>query len=124
MPDFQKFKVWGFRLEFDATGEFRDFADRVLRNMTAPNVESFILRRAMLMIILPVVREAYLRGMPKAVDMHVVLPDLKDPTKGRTIHAPRATDTQPERTLRDIYERLRKAQLRGDGDAVAAVQEE
>lgn len=107
------------KFTFDATGEFRQFGERLLINLHTPNIEAIILRRALAEVILPVIRDAYIRGLPKAVNMRKVEDTgLTGKDKWTVKSTPRQNPSPEGESLLKLYERMRSAAARGDEDAL------
>lgn len=121
MLTFQKQYRANVHFTFDAGGHFADFSARLLTNLNKPNLEAKILRRAMAEVILPVIREAYVAGLPKAVNMRKV----EDNGEGKWIvkSTPRQHPSEEGQTLSSLYERMRTAVARGDAEELRKAQE-
>lgn len=123
MRQFQPVKA-RLHIDFDATAEFERFFERVLDNIRTPGIEAKILRSAMLETVLPAIRDAFLKGMPKAVDMRVIKRIPENPHEGLRAKGNPRDGAAGEMTLRGIYERMRQAQIRGDSTAMDSAREE
>lgn len=124
------FKKATSNLKITIDDEFGDFArianvyEAVLNN---PHLLGEAIVRALTDVLLPVIREAYIAGLPKAVNMEWVKSDYNklqtsaesdQATTGLATHStPRQFPSMEGEALRDISRRLRVAQMRGNPEA-------
>lgn len=111
----------------DAFGDIAKVANVLEAVINNPHLLGEALVRAMTDVILPIVREAYISGLPKAVDMQWVKSDYNklqksaespDVRQGYAVHStPREFPTMEGEALRDISKRMRVAQMRNNPEA-------
>jgi hypothetical protein len=118
--------------EFDANNELGRLADRIEALTVTPRILSNLLKRAFAETLIPAIRAAYIKGLPKAVDMHLAkisnieAGEMGDSSKKwdkvKTTSFSRENPTDEGKALGSIYERMRAAQLRNDPERYAKLQ--
>lgn len=119
MPPFQKSKIKALRITYEdqmmwGPGMLELHLEKVMRQ---PELLAQAIRHAMLETIIPKLRQAWIVGLTKAVNMQVIADSSPDSNKTgmeRIISNPRAGSSNEGQALSKIYERLRAANMRGD----------
>jgi hypothetical protein len=119
MPPFRKYKMKALRISYEdqmkwGPGMLELHLEKIMRQ---PELLAQAIRHAMLETLIPKLRQAWITGLTKAVNMQVVTdaaPDSHTTGMERIISNPRADPTEEGQALGRIYERLRAAQMRGD----------
>src|SRR4051812_38895817 len=114
MPKFKRYKTKAIHIVYEdqmkwGAGMLELHLEKIMQQ---PELLAMAVRHAMLETLIPKLRQAWMMGLAKAVNMQVVGETFDG--KDKPISNPRKFPTDESNTISRVYERLRAAQMRGD----------